>query len=349
MKRGWPRSWVLGLLAGGACVAGVAAKSAPPPTGSQTAPEMGPEMGIVRLDPGLDALIAPGTRITRVATGFKFTEGPMWRGGRLWFSDVRGDGMRAVSPDGKVRLLIANSGGVAHPPPHVDVGSNAMVTDKDGSVLMIQQGARTIVRVDDRLKIHPFLSSYNGKRFNSPNDLVFAPDGSLWFTDPPFGLAGKDKDPDKQLPFNAVFRYANGKLTPEITDFTLPNGIGFSPDGHTLYVSNYGPKMYVKAFDVGPGGRLSRGRVLIAYPHPVGDGGPDGLKVDRAGNIWSSGPGGIRIITPAGKVLGQIKLPEVAANLAFTNGGRTVFITASSSIYRLEVKTPGEVPLYVRE
>jgi gluconolactonase len=303
-------------------------------------------MEIVRLDPGLDALIAPGTVITRVATGFTFTEGPMWREGRLWFSDLGGDRMMAVTPDGQTQTLIEQAGGYPRPWPIGNLGSNAMVPDKDGTVLMVRQGARTIVRVDRGLQVHPFLSTYEGKRLNSPNDLVFARDGALWFTDPPFGLPKMDKDPDKQLPFNAVFRYAGGKLTPAITDFTLPNGIGFSPDGRTLYVSNYGPQMYVKAFDVGPDGALGPGRMLIEYPHPAGRGGPDGLKIDMQGNIWTTGPGGIRIVTPQGKVLGQIRLPEVAANLAFGEGGRSVYITASTSVYHLPAIVLGETPLY---
>jgi gluconolactonase len=156
-----------------------------------------------------------------------------------------------------------------------------------------------------------------------------------------------DKDPAKELPFNGVFRYSGGTLTASITDFTLPNGIGFSPDGKTLYVSNYGPKRYVKAFTVSPNGQLSNAHMLIEYSDDTpGKEGPDGLKVDMAGNIWTTGPGGIRIITPQSKVLGQIKLPEVAANLAFANEGKTVYITASTSIYRLPVATRGEMPLY---
>ena len=304
---------------------------------------------IVRLDPALDAVIAAGTKIERVATGFKFTEGPMWRAGRLWFSDLLDDKMLAVTPDGKVEVLITHSGGVNNPPPKAYFGSNAMVPDRDGSVLMVQQGGRRIVRLDGQLHIHPFLDHYQGKRLNSPNDLVFAPDGALWFTDPPFGLLGMDKDPAKELPFNAVFRYANGTLTAAITDLTLPNGIGFSPDGKTLYVSNYGPRRYVNAYDVGPDGKLSNAHRVIEYSDDTpGKEGPDGLKVDTAGNLWTTGPGGIRIITPQGKVLGQIKLPEVAANLAFADAGKTAYITASTSIYRLAVATAGEMPVYSR-
>ncbi len=306
------------------------------------------QTGIERLDPALDALIAPDAQVERVATGFGFTEGPMWHQGRLWFSDVTGDKLRAVSPSGTVEELIANSGGLPNPPPGANIGSNGLAPDKDGSALMAQMGARRIVRVDAKLGITPFLDSYEGKRLNSPNDLVFARDGALWFTDPPFGLYnGMNRDPAKQLPYNAVWRYANGKLAPAITDLALPNGIGFSPDGKILYVTDYGPPGIVRAYDVGTGGALSNARTLIAFPRG-GPGGADGLKVDQRGNVWATGPGGIRIITPAGKVLGQIKLPEVAANLAFAGDGHTLYITGSTSIYRLKVKVAGVLPRYAR-
>jgi gluconolactonase len=304
---------------------------------------------IVRMDPALDRIIAPNAQITRVATGFKFTEGPMWRSGRLWFSDLGDNKLYAVSPDGHVELLIDRAGGLQSVPPGSYLGSNAMVTDKDGTVLLIQQGGRKIVRVTQDLRLTPFLDSYQGKKLNSPNDLVFAPDGSLWFTDPPFGLAGQDRDPAKELPFNGVFRYSNGVLTPMITDLTLPNGIGFSPDGRTLYVSNFGPRMYVNAYDVGRDGKLSNRRTLIEYAdHSAGKGGPDGLKVDTAGNVWTTGPGGVRIITPQGKVLGMINVGEVIANVGFGDGGRVAYFTASTSIYRLNIATPGLMPLYER-
>ena len=304
---------------------------------------------VERLDGALDAVIAPGTRIERVATGFKFTEGPMWREGRLWFSDLSDDKVLAVTPKGQVETLIEHAGGLDPFPPNSYLGSNAMVTDKDGSVLLVQQGGRKIVRLDAQKKPTVFIEKYQGKKLNSPNDLTFAPDGSLWFTDPPFGLKGMDKDPAKELSFNGVYRYSNGKLQAVITDLTLPNGLAFSPDGKTLYVANYGPKRFVNAYAVAADGSVSKPGVLISYADDEKrPGGPDGLKVDSAGNIWTSGPGGIRIVTPAGKVLGQIVLPEVAANLAFADKGRTAYITASSSIYRLSLATPGTMPLYQR-
>jgi gluconolactonase len=304
---------------------------------------------VQRMDPALDALIAPGTPVERVATGFKFTEGPMWRQQRLWFSDLRDDKVFAVARDGKVERLIEHAGGLDPFPPDSYLGSNAMATDKDGAVLLVQQGGRKIVRLDAQLRPTTFLDRYQGKKLNSPNDLVFAPDGSLWFTDPPFGLKGMDKDPAKELPFNGVYRFANGKLDAVIKDLTLPNGLAFAPDGKTLYVANFGPQRFVKAYDVGADGTVSNERMLIQYgPEEKRPGGPDGLKVDSAGNIWTTGPGGIRIITPRGKVLGQLVLPEVAANLAFAEQGKVAYITATSSIYRVELRTPGTMPLYLR-
>lgn len=329
-----------------ACFLGVAATVAATAARAQTSPASLAPPQVLRLDRALDALIAPGAEVKRVATGFTFVEGPMWRRDRLWFSDLGGDRVMSVTPAGEVQMLLDKAGGYPRPWPIGNLGPNAMAPDRDGAVLMCRQGGRTIVRLDTQLQVKPFLSDYQGKRFNSPNDLVFAQDGALWFTDPPFGLPQGDKDPGKELPFNAVFRYAGGVLEPMITDFTLPNGIGFSPDGRTLYVSNYGDEMYLKAFDVGPGGRLANARRLISYIRADGRGGPDGLKIDTAGNIWSTGPGGIRILTPTGKVLGQIKLPETAANLAFAEGGRAIYITASTSIYRLPVAVRGELPLY---
>jgi gluconolactonase len=315
-----------------------AAAAAPAPTSS---------MRIDRLDPALDKLIAPDTKIDKVATGFQFTEGPMWRDGRLWFSDLVGNRMYAVSPDGKIELLIDHSGGLENPPKGYK-GSNAMVTDKDGSVLMCQHALRRIARLDDKLKQTVFLDKFQGKKFNSPNDLVFAPDGSLWFTDPPYGLDKGNDDPSKEIPFNGVYRYVKGKLTAVIKDLKNPNGIGFSPDGKILYVANSGPKMYINRYDVKPDGTLGAPAVLISYPDQPNNEVPDGLKIDAAGNVWTSGPGGIRIITPQGKVLGQIKLPEVAANLAWANDGHTLYITGSTSIYRFNVASPGQMPLYTK-
>jgi gluconolactonase len=273
----------------------------------------------------------------------------MWRDGKLWFSDVRGDKVRTFDPKtNKVTVILSDSGGVKNAPVDANFGSNGMVTDKDGSILLTRMAIGTIERMNDRGGLKPFLSKFEGKRLNSPNDLVFSKDGALWITDPPFGLPKMDADPKKQLKFNAVFRYAGGKLTPVITDLKAPNGIGFSPDGKTLYVSNSMPDMAVYAWDVGAGGKLSNKRTFISYPGTANDV-PDGLKVDSAGNVWTTGPGGVRIISPKGKVLGQIVIPEIVANVAFAEDGRTVYLTGSTSLYRLHSKVPGEIPIYYRK
>jgi gluconolactonase len=300
---------------------------------------------VVKLDPALDSVIAPGTKIERVATGFKFVEGPMWHQNRLWFSDLVGNKLYAVSKDGKLEMLLDHAGGLDSFPAGAYMGSNAMAADKDGSVLLIEQGARRITRWKQDNSRTPLLEKFEGKHLNSPNDLVFAPDGSLWFTDPTYGLGKQNNDPARELAFNAVYRYADGKLTAVIKDMTMPNGIGFSADGKTLYVANSGPEMYVEKFTLDSKGNVVGKSRLISYPGSAPDV-PDGLKIDSAGNIWTSGPGGIRIIRPDGKVLGQIKLPEVAANLAWGDDGKTAYITASKSVYRLRLAIPGAMPLY---
>lgn len=314
-----------------------------------------PGAEVIRFDKALDSLIAPGATIERVTGGFKFTEGPMWRKGRLWISDVVGDTIFAVSPTGKTGVLFEKAGGYKDPPPGKYLGPNAMVTDKDGTVILAQQGGRKLMRITeindgtssiDQLRMSLFLDTFEGKKFDSPNDLVFAPDGSLWFTDPSYGLAGGDNDPAKEISFNGVYHYHNGKLTAAIKDLSLPNGLGFSPDGKTFYVCNSGPKMAVHQYHMGPDGSITEGSILIAFPDDLGPGVPDGMKIDSAGNVWTTAPGGIRIVAPDGKLLGQIKLPETAANLAWADEGNTLYITAQTSVYRLKVTTPGIMPLY---
>ena len=312
-------------------------------------PALAQGASIKKLDPALDNIIAPGTKIEKVATGFIFSEGPMWKDGKLWFSDVRGNKVRSYDPKtNKVTVILNDSGGLKNAPSDKNFGSNGMITDKDGGILLTRMYIGAIERMDDKGNTKPFLSKYEGKRLNSPNDLVFTKDGALWFTDPSFGLADMDKDSKKEIKFNGVYRYAGGKLTPVITDMTQPNGIGFSPDGKTLYVSNSLPDMYVRAYDVGADGKLSNPRKLISWPGSAPDV-PDGLKVDSAGNIWATGPGGLRIISPQGKVLGQLIVPEIVANVGFAEDGKTVYLTGSTSLYRLKTKIAGEIPMYYRK
>ena len=325
-----------------------------------TMPAQGPlPIRVIRLDPALDHLLAPNATIESVSSGYTFTEGPMWRGSRLWFSDEEGDKVHALTPDGpdkgRDQVLVDFTRPPYALPNGSKTGPNAMATARDGTVVMAEQYARAVVRLlgtgtpADPVHPVPFFDSYEGKHLNSPNDLVFLPDGSFFFTDPPYGLKGGDKDPAKQLPFNAVFYVKEGKLTPVITGLPTPNGVALSPDNRTLYVNNTGPAQRVVAYSLRPDGSVGPARDVITFAGHEGDGAPDGLKTDSEGNLWTTGPGGIRIVTPAGKVLGQLQLPEVAANLAWGGlDGRTLYITARTHIYRLQTLVKGNLPAFRR-
>ncbi|MGI4826792.1 MAG: SMP-30/gluconolactonase/LRE family protein [Janthinobacterium lividum] len=310
---------------------------------------------LLRFDPALDALVAPGVKPELLKADYVFTEGPMWREGKLWFSDEEGDRVHAITPDGHDEVLVDYAEGPLAAPHGSKIGPNAMATDPSGGVVLLQQYGRAVVHLigdpNGDVPVHPvpFFDSYGGKRLNSPNDLVFLPDGSFFFTDPPYGLKQGDKDPAKELPYNAVFHYKDGKLSPVIMDLTLPNGIALSPDNHTLYVNNSGPAQRVIAYPLHADGSVGTPHDVIDFTGKEGDGVPDGMKVDARGNIWTTGPGGIRIITPAGKVLGQIKLEKVAANVAWGGeDGRTLYIMARSHVYRLQTLVGGNLPVFRR-
>jgi gluconolactonase len=303
---------------------------------------------IVRLDPALDSLISKDAVLEKVGSGFQFTEGPLWRpDGVLWFSDVTGNVVRSITPDGQVKVLIEKAGGDTGAPPGSFIGPNAMIADKDGYVLLCQHANRRIVRLDRDLKQTVYLDKFEGKKFNSPNDLVYKSDGALYFTDPPYGLLKQDDDPAKELKFNGVFRYANGKVTAVIKDLTRPNGIAFSPDEKYLYISNSDEKHKVwMKYDVNADGSVSNGKLFADATAETEGGLPDGMKVDSLGNIYGSGPGGTWIFSPDGKHLGTIKPGETAANCAWAGDGKTLYITASTGVYRIRLLVAGEKPLY---
>jgi gluconolactonase len=329
-------------------------------TAAQPAPvakiEAAQGASVTRSDKALDALIAPGAKIEKLASGFVFTEGPTWHKGEMWFSDLRGNKVYSITPAGKLTMRLDHAGGVESFDSRFFRGPNAMVTDKDGDLLLEQHSAHRIVKLDDKMRATSFIDKYQGKALNSPNDMVFAADGALWFTDPPFFYVDPNNDkidankqPGKVQKTNNVYRYKDGKLTAPITDLPNPNGIGFSPDGKTLYISNTAPKAQLYKYDVQPNGTVTNKKLMFDWTADKGAGVPDGLKVDSQGNLWATGEGGIRIISPAGKILGQIVLPEVAANLTFGgNDMKTLYIAGSTGVYRLPLLVAGERPMYTK-
>jgi gluconolactonase len=318
--------------------------STPPPPAAEPK-ELG---SIVRLDPAFDSLVPRDAQIEKVAGGFQFTEGPLWRpDGKLWFSDVTGNVVRSVTPAGQVEVLIRNAGGETSAPPGSFIGPNGMIADKDGTVLLCQHSNRRIVRVAKDLQMTPVLEKFEGKRFNSPNDLVYRSDASLYFTDPPYGLLKQDEDPAKEINFNGVFRYADGKVQVVVNDLSRPNGIALSPDEKTLYVSNSDEKRKVwMRYDLAPAGSVSNGRVFADVTAEKEDGLPDGMKVDSQGNVYATGPGGIWVFSADGRHLGTIKPPETPANCNWGEDGKTLFITARTGVYRIKLSVAGEKALY---
>ena len=305
---------------------------------------------IVRLDPAFDELVPKDARLEKLADGFTFTEGPLWRpSGVLWFSDVVANVVRQWSPDGRVMEILNPGGydGKGNLPAGGYNGPNGMTADKDGAVLLCQHGYRRIVRINKDMKIVTVADKYQGKRLNSPNDVVYRLDGSFYFTDPPYGLPKGDDDPAKELKFNAVFRMANGTLEPVIKDLSRPNGIAISPDQKTLYIGNSDEKNRIwMAYEIADDGTVSHGRLFADVTTEKDAGVPDGMKVDSKGNIWASGPGGIWVFSPTGRHLGTIKMPEIPANCNWGDDWKSLYITARTGLYRIKLAVAGEKQLY---
>ncbi len=330
------------VIAAALLIAGCSKAPTPPP---QKPAAVG---SIVRLDPAFDTLVPPDAQIEKLAGGFTFIEGPLWRPSNvLWFSDVVGNVVRQWAPDGKVTVILDPGGWDGKNLPAGGYnGPNGMTADKDGAVLLCQHGYRRIVRISSDMKITTLVDKFEGKKLNSPNDLVFRSDGSLYFTDPPYGLPKGDDDPMKELKFNGVYRLANGKLQLLIKDLTRPNGIAFSPDEKTLYVANSEKKRFWMRYDVAANGSVSKGKVFADVTAEKEEGVPDGMKVDSQGNVYGTGPGGIWVFSPEGKHLGTIKPPEQPANCGWGDDGKSLYITARTGLYRLKLAVAGEKLVY---
>jgi gluconolactonase len=313
-------------------------------TAAPAAPAAQPagEGAVLRLDPALDSLVPAAAKIEKAATGFQFTEGPLWfkDSGNLWFSDVQGNVVRQLAADGAVTEILKPGGYDGKDAPAGSfIGPNGMAFDKDGNVLICQHGNRRIARRNKAGVITTLVDRFEGKRLNSPNDLVFHSSGALYFTDPPYGLIKQDEDPKKELLYNGIYRLQNGKLTLLNKEMTRPNGIAFSPDEKWLYVANSDAarKVWMK-FPVMEDGTLGPGSVFADVTAEQSEGLPDGLKVDAKGNIWATGPGGVWIFNADGRHLGSIKPTEVPANCAFAEDGGVLWMTARTSVYRIKLK-----------
>lgn len=333
-----------GFFATAACITACSKAPEPAAANELKAPA---NPNLVRLDPTFDQLVARDATIDKVATGFKFLEGPLWRSsGNLWFSDLVGNILYQTTPDGVVTPMLNPGGDNRKDPPKGGyIGPNGMAVAPGGNVALCQHGNRRIVELSPDMKVKVLVErSADGKHLNSPNDVVYTPDGSLYFTDPPFGLAKANEDPAKEEPYNGVYRYKDGKAVAIIKDIALPNGIAFSPDFKALYISNSDDKQRLwMRYDVNADGTVSNGRVFADASSSLDMGVPDGMRVDSAGNVYATGPGGIWVFSPDGKHLGTIKTPEQPSNLTFGNAdGKTIYITATSSVYKIRVNIAGE-------
>jgi gluconolactonase len=308
------------------------------------------EFELERTSPWLDDVIATDAVVERVAGGFEFTEGPVWSPeGALLFSSPNTNAIYRWTADGKVDVFRSKSGytgvdiGRYHQP-----GSNGLTFDPDGRLTMCQHGNRRILRVEPHGNTTVLADAFEGRRLNSPNDLVYRSDGTLYFTDPPFGLPGVFDDPDKELPFSGVFGVSpSGEIFLVSDGLEGPNGLAFSPDESFLYVGNWDDesKIVVRYPIDASGARAGDGEVLFDMTAAPGDDAIDGIKVDREGNLFVCGPGGVWIISPAGEQLGLLKLPEDPHNLAWGDeDARTLYITALTSVYRIRTRIPGIRP-----
>lgn len=309
-----------------------------------------PTMGsIERRDPEIDNLIARDAKIERLAEGFDWSEGPVWmkKGDYLVFSDVPKNVVHKWKEGEGVTEFLKPSGYTGPKPRGGEPGSNGLATDREGSLVLCQHGDRRVVRLLKNGEFEPIAQYYQFRRFNSPNDLDYKSNGDLYFTDPPYGLEKLNQDPAKEMAVNGVYRVTRtGQVNLVIDDLTYPNGIALSPDERTLYVAVSDPKKpYIMAYDVKPDGLALNGRVFFNATTLMGPdrkGLPDGLKVDRKGNLFATGPGGVLVISPEGKLLGTILTGEATANCGWGDDGTVLYITADMYLCRIQTKTRGK-------
>ena len=313
-------------------------------------PEPLPEykVSIERLDPAFDKLIPANAVIEKCAQGFNWSEGPTWFQNAIVFSDVPENIIYKWAPgDSLAASVFLKPSGMLKPTAgFAEQGSNGLGTDAQGRLLICQHGERRVARLEKDGTQTSLADKFEGKHFNSPNDLARTKSGDIYFTDPPYGLDKLNDSPLKELAFNGVFRIAaDGKVTAVIKDLTFPNGIAISPDEKILYVAVSDPKhTNIMAYDLQPDGSVANGREFFnaeARKKPDLKGGCDGMKVDKAGNIFTTGPGGVLVISPAGKHLGTLLTGQQTGNCAWGDDGSTLYICADMYLCRVKTSTKG--------
>ncbi len=294
-------------------------------------------MKIVKLDPKFDSLVAPDAAIEIIADGFKFSEGPVWNknGGFLLFSDIPASRIYKWSAKNKLEVYR-----------EISQFANGLTYDPSGRLIACEHQSRSVTREAVAGEFVTLVSYYQGKKLNSPNDVIAADDGSILFTDPIYGLqAGNGGPADQELSFQGVFRIKpeSNKLILITDSFERPNGLAFSPDKKTLYIADT-VRQHIRAFKVDEDWRFTGGQVWAELWDDDTIGRPDGMKVDLEGNLFSAGPGGIWIFNANADLLGRIYLDGKTSNLAWGEDGRSLFITCGSTVYRIKCRTSGKIP-----
>jgi gluconolactonase len=303
---------------------------------------------IVRLNSRFDKLVPPGAALEKLADGFHWVEGPVWdrKKNYLLFSDIPSNSVFKWEDGEGAKLFLKPSGYTGTAPfEGREPGSNGLTFDSAGRLVLCQHGDRRVVRIEADGTKTPLADRYEGKRLNSPNDLVFKSNGDLYFTDPPYGLPKTFDDPRRELNFCGVYRLtAKGKLQLLTRELSAPNGIAFSPYEKVLYVANSDPKRAIwMAYDMKSDGAITNGRVLFDATEwaKTKKGLPDGMKVDKEGNLFATGPGGLHVFSPEGAHLGSIEIDVPVANCAWGDDGSTLYITANTALYRIKLGTKG--------
>jgi gluconolactonase len=297
----------------------------------------------------MDQLIDPDARIEVLGSGFDWTEGPLWlpdeQGGRLIFSDIPANTILSWREGRGIEVFMKPSGYTGLVQYGNEPGSNGLALDRQGNLLFCEHGDRRLSRLTPQGGKITLADRYRGKRLNSPNDAAVKSNGDIYFTDPPYGLPKNWRDPHRELDYCGIYRYGvDGTLTLLTRELVRPNGIAFSPDEKILYVGQSDAKQPIlAAFPVLADGTLGPLRVVHDFSQVWGKlpGAPDGLKVDRQGHVFATGPGGVYVIAPDGRVFGRISTGERTANCAWGGDGSVLYMTADSYLCRIQTRTRG--------